>query len=221
MRDWIYYVISSVFFFGIAVASLSRLARYFIEHNLSKEMESYKINFSKDLEQFKMQLQANKDRSIEETRHQLEMLASEHNIRFGKLHEKRAETIAELHSKLDDAIVAANVFLNIFRSEGQNAREHFGWTANEKMGEVLNYYQKHKIYFDKELCNKLNYIFSKLIGPIVKFRSALSETSSPHAAESEAEMLRAWTTAYEELADQEIPEVQQAIEDDFRKLLGV
>ncbi|MDH5731054.1 MAG: hypothetical protein OEZ58_18885, partial [Gammaproteobacteria bacterium] len=56
----------------------------------------------KDTERFKADLKAKSDSTIEQLKNALEMKATEHQIRFSNLHEKRAETIAEAYALLAD-----------------------------------------------------------------------------------------------------------------------
>jgi len=53
-----------------------------------------------DAEMFKGQLKASADAEIERLKVSLQMSALEHEVRFSKLHEKRAEVIAELYGRL-------------------------------------------------------------------------------------------------------------------------
>src|SRR5215469_2732514 len=53
-----------------------------------------------DSEGFKAQLKASADTEIERLKVSLQMSALEHEVRFSKLHEKRAEVIAELYGRL-------------------------------------------------------------------------------------------------------------------------
>jgi hypothetical protein len=52
---------------------------------------------TKDIEKFKSQLKADADVSIERLKSTLQMTALEHQVRFSKLHEKRALVVADLY----------------------------------------------------------------------------------------------------------------------------
>jgi len=179
--------------------------------------ESVKHQYAKDLELFRAQLQADAERSITETRHQLEMLASEHNIRFGKLHETRAELIAELYSKLDDVFVAASRFLASFTAN-KVYQKVLVEDAIPKMIVFVEKYEKSKIYFNNLLCDKLNIISKNLWTPIFRFNMAIDIKES-YPLSSKDDFLRDWKKASKELEDLEV--LKKEIEEDFRKLLGV
>ncbi len=55
---------------------------------------------ARDAEVFRTQLRADADKEIERLKNSLQMVAVEHQVRFSKLHEKRAEIMAELYKRL-------------------------------------------------------------------------------------------------------------------------
>lgn len=62
--------------------------------------------FAKDLSTHRIRLEAENERVALEFGHELSLAAKEHDIRFGKLHERRADTIAKLYELLADTIAA-------------------------------------------------------------------------------------------------------------------
>jgi hypothetical protein len=183
MWELVKYTIAVLSSSAITVVVVGWLARTFIKHRFLIEIESHKGRIAKDLELFRAKLQADTEKSITGTRHQLELLASEHNIRFGKLHEKRANVIEELYSKLDDAIGAVKRFLALFDRAGV-PKEELGRTAMQKWIDFTKYYQKHKIYFNDGLCEKIDIISKKLLAPILRFEIALDVKKTGSSRES-------------------------------------
>jgi len=57
----------------------------------------------KDTEAFKARLKADADTEIERLKNSLQMAATEHQVRFSKMHEKRAKVIEDVYTKLTDA----------------------------------------------------------------------------------------------------------------------
>src|ERR1035437_8597129 len=55
---------------------------------------------AKDLEKFKADLSAASSSASERLKHELQLTALEHQVTFSKLHERRAEVIAELYGLL-------------------------------------------------------------------------------------------------------------------------
>jgi len=59
-----------------------------------------KDRLAPDAEEFKAKLKADGDMEIEKLKNSLQMVAFEHQVRFSKLHETRAEVIADLYKRL-------------------------------------------------------------------------------------------------------------------------
>jgi hypothetical protein len=55
---------------------------------------------ARDTEAFKARLKADAEAEIEKLRYSLQRIAVEHQVRFSKLHERRAEVIADLYKSL-------------------------------------------------------------------------------------------------------------------------
>lgn len=72
-----------------------------------------------DAEKFKAELKANADMEMEKLKHSLQRIAVEHQVRFSKLHEKRAEVIADLYRRLSVVFWDAQRFV---LTGGQGAR---------------------------------------------------------------------------------------------------
>ncbi|MCC7483534.1 MAG: hypothetical protein IT529_00965 [Burkholderiales bacterium] len=58
----------------------------------------------RDTHRFEADLKAKSDAAIEHLRNALQLQATEHQIRFSRLHEKRADVIAELNGYLVEAL---------------------------------------------------------------------------------------------------------------------
>src|SRR5690348_4818311 len=67
---------------------------------------------ARDVERFKSQLKSDADAEIERLKHSLVMTASDHQVRFAKLHERRAEVIADVYQRLVDVYEQTKTFMN-------------------------------------------------------------------------------------------------------------
>ena len=75
------------------LAVLAYPAKLFIEHKLNR-----------DISRFQSELKATSDAAIERLKSDLQLHAIEHQVRFSRLHEKRATVIAELNSFIAEAM---------------------------------------------------------------------------------------------------------------------
>lgn len=100
---------------------------------------------------FESALKAKADAEIERLRHSLQMSALEHQVRFSKLHERRAEVVAELYKLLLEAHSAGwNFILNNPRSPNEEDR------AREKFRELCNFIDINRIYLPTPICDLLD-----------------------------------------------------------------
>src|SRR3954462_9455759 len=90
------------------LAALAWLGRSLFEHWLSKSVEA-----------FKARLEAESNSAAERLRHELGMVALEHQVRFSKLHERRAEVIAQAYTKLVEAYWALQSFASPLEWAGE------------------------------------------------------------------------------------------------------
>ncbi len=158
--------------------------------------------FSKDLERFKAALQ---------------IAAIEHQVQFSKLHEKRAEVIAELYRLLVVATWEAESLASPFESAGEpNKREKYG-KAMDAILDYFRFFNQHRIYVPDRLCESLQAFVEKLRLPIVDFGVYL-RIEHPNETSVEGKF-KAWDAAWKSVKE-DIPPLRRAIEQEFRSLLG-
>jgi hypothetical protein len=169
---------------------------------------------ARDAEAFKARLKADADAEIERLKNSLQMTALEHQVRFFKLHEKRAEVIAELYRRLVEAKESAR--LSVLTG---GPKDRSG--ALDKLVELKKlqiFIDKHRIYFPEEMCALLDK-FSGVLRKTVIDVSVYAGVDSPSTAEMVAERNEALTRAYETF-EEDVPEALRALEVAFRSILG-
>lgn len=216
MSDFWQELIKSLGGFAILAVSLAWLTKSIVVHFLSKDVEAYKSRIAseaaKEIEQFKAQLQ---------------IVAREHDIRFSKLHEKRAEVISELYALLTDANGDTQLLDFVLqlgpltgeedKFDEEKARKIQNEVAEEtadKCTKLADFFNQHKLYFNEELSERMENLISVLSKPSTDYRLRHQfGVGEPHEVRSEiVELLR-----------NELPNIQQILkllEKDFRTLLG-
>lgn len=202
---------------AILAASVTWLTKSIITHLLSKDVEAYKSRIvsesAREIEQFKAQLQ---------------MTAREHEVRFSKLHEKRADIISELYVLLREANNSNELFDVVFQmgplpglpfnqDAADESRDQIAEEAADKCARVSTFFIRHKLFFSEELGEKME----KLI-------SAISQPSAHHNLRDVRQVLgvgdpREVRRKTLELLRNEQPNIQhifKLLERDFRLLLG-
>jgi hypothetical protein len=144
----------SIAFFGAA----AWLAKSLVTHLLRKDVES-----------FKAQLQFDKNLMMDKFRADLEKASLEHRVRFSKLHEKRAEVIAELYS----LIVVANQEIEdcIAMFDDERRSSNLAKSATEQVDVLDQYVKLHQIYFTKSLATELAELCASLDGAAYSFKA--------------------------------------------------
>jgi len=103
------------------------------------------------LERLKYELKSQGDVSIEQLKSRLQQAAIEHQVRFVRLHEKRAETI-ELYKRATQLeLEAARYASTLGRgSSGQNGAEMYGEVV-KRLFDFDQYRDLHRIYLSDEV----------------------------------------------------------------------
>ena len=104
---------------------------------------------SRDMDKFKAELQARYEKELERFRVDLKLTAFEHETRFAKLHERRAEVIAALHKMLVQ--VQRTFPMTMPTSLSREDREE----ALNSLSEFARYFDENRIYLSSHLCDKL------------------------------------------------------------------
>jgi hypothetical protein len=147
----------------VGLAFLGWLARSIILHILRSDLERHKAKLKADsereLESFKALLKTSADREMEALRSDLQRKSLEHEVRFRHLHERRAETVAELYRKLAVAERAFAQFCGLFEpgsgEEIMRRREINLKDAQTKVRALDDYFRQTELFFDDGLCKQM------------------------------------------------------------------
>jgi hypothetical protein len=184
-------VITSICGSAALFAIVGFLSRSLVLHLLSKDIATFKSD--------------------------LEKIAYEHQVRFSQLHEKRAEIIATLYASIVELKKKADVFVGLMlASEKQQSDTRLKelWDAVDQFQDI---FQKNRIYFVENICEKIDSLNESLSGPISKLvmHREMSEQSNNWEA-----LFEAWNGAKQQL-DEKVPNIKKDIEFEFRRILGV
>ena len=167
-----------------------------------------------------LRLKAEIDQNVEELRTCLRMSAFEHKIRFLRLHEKRAEILAELYKKLVEAVSVARVFvapINLGIDEEADKKRYID--AIEKSTLFYDYFDIHRIFLNHELCSKLEILFNHIRTPIEEHAFLLEHPD--YELKLGSDKIDIWSKAWKAITEKGVPEARKALENEFRTILGV
>src|SRR5260370_12879491 len=107
-------------------------------------------------EAFKTHLKADADIEIERLKNSLQIVATEHQVRFSKLHEKRAEVIGELYKKLTNVNLRGERFVITAENNPTPHKEKEFADMREELREVFIFVEQHRIYLPDSVCTFLD-----------------------------------------------------------------
>ena len=144
--------------FGLAVPGIAWVAKTLISHVLSKDIENHKVTLKSIADQNLL---------FFETR--LALTAKKNEIRFAKLHKKRAIILQDLYFLLNKAYLQQRITLVSFNNwscfKVDQVRKDFETTL-QALGTADIKFQENRLWFSESLCKKMDDFFSALSGAI-------------------------------------------------------
>jgi hypothetical protein len=193
---------------AVLLAVLGWLAKSFVQQLLSK-----------DIEQFKTTLAAESAAATEHLKHELQLVTVEHQIRFSKLHEKRAEVIASLYGLLVEAYWATQGFVSIAEWAGEPSKKEKYTTALNKTAEFYQYFDKNRIYLPEVVCKLLDQFVRNMRKEAIGFGVYVSYEDSQLPDHAVRQKFEAWQKAWEYF-ENEVPKARSVLENELRRILG-
>jgi hypothetical protein len=173
---------------------------------------------AKDIEKFKSSLAAASTEATERLKHELQLVAHEHQVRFSKLHERRAEVIASLYALLVEAQWAGQSFVAVFEYAGEPPKEQKYATAMNKFAEFFRAFDKSRIYLPELVCTQLDEFLREMRNRVIRFGVYVQVDG--HAPEHVAkEKYEVWTSSSEYFENQ-LPAARKALEAELRGMLS-
>jgi DNA-directed RNA polymerase subunit F len=193
-------ILENIGVFGIASGLLAWLVKSLVSQSLARDLKVFEANLQKahavEIERLKSDLRAD---------------SFEHETRFSRLHQTRAETVAELYKRMVQTEETIRTLLGDVQPAEKEECEKLFWKAGGQTGELFRFFEERRIYFDEELCGLLDAHASH-------FRQAWLY-GSPYV-ELTPEQREETQQRLNELANA-IPRVRHAIEVRMREMLGV
>lgn len=135
-------------------------------------------------------------------------------MRFSRLHEKRAEVIAETYSLLKQLFVRLGDYVKVFEPTGDLPKEKRRKLAVEAHQTFRSYYGTKLIFFPKTTASKLEDIDLQLVKTFNEFVFGVEM-----AEKRGGDGFEKWMQIFERV-NGEIKAALSELEDEFRKLMG-
>ena len=148
--------------------------------------------------------------------YRLARAALEHQVRFSKLHEKRAEVVAKLYALLVELQYAGQRYVFVGAYEPKRDDE-FSKTA-AKVHEVFLFIEEHQIYLPDRVCTLLAEFVETVNKSVAGVQVYEKYTDgSANFRREKIQVLKGAAEAFEK----HIPAVRKALKDEFGTILGV
>lgn len=195
-------VLASVF--GGSVAALGLVA--FLGRSLIAQL------LAKELERHKAELSARAEAEITRLKHEFSVSELEHQTRFTRLHERRADVIAAVYQQLD-ALARYYGFWTTSPLRDQQDPEQEASQALALVRALEEAYYPNAVWLDRATCNALNQL-------LVEYHTLWRRFSRDVAGKPWEQVKAEWERLARRLRDP-IAKQQTRLEDEFRDLLGM
>lgn len=189
------------------------LGKLIITKSFDLGTEKYKANLTKEIEHYK---------------NQLSILSLEHQIKFTKLHDERAEKIKTLYSQIvevEKALIHSTTFAQGPEFISDNARDE---TAIKVLRDLISSLDRDRIFFSTSTLTKFDEIIKEswsIIFQMMRVRNTgviaqnkIERGGEPPAAYYSQTDL--WGEAYKR-TEKEFKNLKEDLAEEFRGLLGI
>lgn len=173
----------------------------------------------RDTKKFESDLQAKSDAAIEHLKNELQLKTIEHQVRFSRLHDKRADVIAELYGFFVEALWDAESFLSKIEWSGEPNKKEKYVAAMNKLIDLYRYFDKNRIYLPHELCSSLEELIVEVRSLVINFGVYVDFPCDSLNNSAQQEKREVWNAGWEAIKNQ-VPLARQNLENEFRSLLG-
>lgn len=209
MDDFLFQMLSSIGTAALTASGIIFLAKTWLSERIKN---SIKNEYDQKLETHKAELRAKSDIEIERLRSQLNITAAEHQVKFSRLHEKRAEIVAETYSKLRELLFALNNYVRLYeRSDGPSREERYKILIGTHTA-FYDAYSLKLIFFPQAVADKLDSINKDCLVAGNEFRIFVDLGDHP-------EKTKKWISIAESV-EKKILSALRDLEVEFRRLLG-
>lgn len=201
--------------FGGAGAILFALSNYFGKIWADRALEKQRQEHAKLNLEFTHQLEL----VTELAKHSLQMAQFEHQVRFSKLHEKRAEVIAEIYDRALHIEHDGERYVSMSTRPRDHELDRVFKKLDQDLVDFYKFVERHSIYLPEQTCTlltKLVVTIKKHVG-LVELWGDIGPDPFPEDVKDRRETVMAAVEAFHK----DIPEVKKALEAEFRKMLGV
>jgi len=219
--DWAFALLISGALQSCLLAVLAFVGKGFFQHSLNKELLVAKAAQDQDLAAFNArsgeqlaQFKTALDRGLDSHRHDLHVLAAEHEARFSRRHELQVEVLRNLFKLVVDAEIALKFLLLSLQSARPANVDEQQAKAVKAVSELRLMYRHNEILFTGKTCGIVKDVLERHGELVLQLKMA--QASGTGESMDVAGWLETWMAVNEQL-----PVVRTALVEEYRGLLGV
>lgn len=175
--------------------------------------QQVKSEYDEKLETLKAKMKYDADLTIEQVRSRLSVTVKEHELRFSKLTEKRADVITETYASLKNLHRSLAEYTSIIEFPNMPSRESRGKAARDYHQKFFDHFLTNDIFLPKATANKINEINKKMALAFNEFHVIIERQ------EKGRENVDAWNKIFKEV-NTNIMSALDELSDDLRRIMG-
>jgi len=210
--EWLTIILASITSSSAIAAVIIWLSKSYISEKLKSSIQ---FEYDQKLETHKNSLQAQTASEIERFKSAQQIFTLEHQIRFSRLHEKAAETIAETFVKLRELEEAVFYYVkDTSNEEFQNTLPDRKERYKKAHQEFRDYYLPRRIYLPPDIALKIKEFDNEVYVVANEFSLYIERLAHTNVTQKK------WMEIKQRLIDKVGP-LEIALETAFRQYLGV
>lgn len=206
--------------FGVGTGILAILIRSLVVNSLNRDLEAYKSKLNADLEVHKSTMA----KDVEAFKSNLQLATIEHQVRFSKLHDKRAQVIQDLYGKLVALDTVIHSVLKRFQKVGEATLEEKVREYGRLHNELNEFFLPNRIFFGSETCRVIDDLLFLSRDTYFDITTYPVDPESPEYKYGPRDLLNErheyWEKARKAF-DTDIKNLKEQLETQFRAMLGV
>jgi hypothetical protein len=206
--------------FGVATGILAILVKSLVANSLNRDLEAYKSKVNADLEAHKSTLA----KDVEAFKYSLQLATIEHQVRFSRLHDQRAQVIQKLYGKLVALDTAIHSVLKRFQMEGEASPEEKVREYGKLHNDLNEFFLPNRIFFDSETCRVIDAFLFLSRDTYFDITTYPIDPKSPEYQYGPRDLLKERHEYWEKarnVFDTDIQKLKEQLEAQFREMLGV
>jgi hypothetical protein len=189
---------------GVIVAAITYLAKSLWGHWLTSDLEKHRAS-----------LRLENETKIEQLKAELSRVALEHEVKFSRVHDRRAEVIADIYKRLYHVVRDFKSLTAMMEFSGEPSKEEKRKTAIASYNNLAPFFCENRIYLEEEVCKLMESFLRK-----IRDVNALWQKELRSQQRTEPPKEDYWMQA-EEAMEKETPIIFSSLEQTFRSILGV